>query len=337
MTLDTKKLQGLFERVYNDKMHENDAKDIGEFAKRVFGDGSVNPDPSLLWQFNTLVVKQAEKVAEPIIKDIIGIFATVEQGDRTSVIKYEIPQRAKVRVRWSAHGSGVDMIRVEGKKSEIAVPRPFSTGVYYEPFGMIQDPVAKTRELINDVAEAKVRLYLDNIFKLVEAAVATEDIPANNILTGDNLTLKQYNQLAARLARLGGRPVFVADSLLIDHFAMQQTGEGYKELLTDDVRAELLRDLNITRIGRTDTVSLVNPYIDDKNSKVEFPVNVGYMLGATSTQKPFFIAEFGGLRQMTEQDIEDERIKIKLVQEADIELIYGNAIGRITENSAVAL
>lgn len=337
MALDTKKLQGLFERVYTNKMEENDGRDIHEFAKRVFGDGSVNPDPSLLWQFNTLVVRQADKVAEPIIRDVIEIFATVERGDRTSVIKYEIPQPMRVKVRWSAHGSGVDLVRVEGKRSEVAVPRTFSTGVYYEPFGMIEDPVENTRGLIDSVAEAKVRLYLDNIFKLVEAAVSTEDIPKNNILTGDNLTLKQYNQLAARLARLGGRPVFVADPLLIDHFAMQQTGEGFKELLTDDVRAELLRELNVSRIGRTDAVALVNPFIDDRNSKVEFPVNVGYMLGATRTQKPFFIAEFGGMRQMTEQDIEDERIKIKLVQEADIELIYGNAIGRITENSAVQL
>jgi hypothetical protein len=338
MPLDTKKLQGLFSRVYHNKMEEKDASDIREFAKRVFGDGEVNPDPSMLHQFNNLVVKVADEIAKPMVTDMLGILATVQRGNRGDVIKYEIPQKSKARVRWSANGSGVDLVRVEGKKSEIAVPKTFSTGFYYEPFGMITDAEESLRKLVNDVANAKVRLYLDNIRKLTEAAIASGDIPTNNQLVGDNLTLAQYNKLASTLARYGGRPVFVADTLLIDHFAMQQaTDAAYKELLTDDVRAELLQSLNPSRIGRTDAVNLVNPFIDEDNSKVELPVNVGYMFAGSQSQKPFVVVEFGGLRQMTEQDIEDERIKMKLVQDADVELIFGQAIGYVKENTAVAL
>lgn len=338
MALDTNKLKGLFSRVYNGKMEENDARDINEFAKRVFGDGSVNPDPSLLHQFNNLVVKQADEVAKPIVTDMLGIFASVTTAQRDQVIKYDIPQKNKAKVRWSANGSGVDLVRVEGKKSEVAVPRTFSTGVYYEPFGMIQDAVANTQRLIDDIANAKVRLYLDNIYKLVDSAIGTGDIPSANILSGDNLTIKQYSALASKLARYGGRPVFVGDSLLIDHFAMQQaTDSAYKELLTDPARAELLNSLSPARIGRTDAVNLVNPFVDDANTKVELPVNEGYMFAGGQTQKPFVVVEFGGLRQLTEQDIEDERIKIKLVQDADIELIFGQTIAKVTENTAVAL
>lgn len=338
MALDTKKLKGLFSRVYNNKMEEADGRDITEFAKRVFGDGSFNPDPSLLHQFNNLVVQQADEVSKPIVTNMLGIFATVKTAQRDQVVKYEIPRKTKAKVRWSANGSGVDLVRVEGKRSEVAVPRTFSTGFYYEPFGMIQDAVDNTRKLIDGVADAKVRLYLDQIYKLIDAAVSNGDIPSANILNGDNLTIKQYNQLASKLARYGERPVFVADTLLIDHFALQQASDStYKELLTDSVREELLRSLNPSRIGRTDAVNLVNPFIDDNNTKVELPVNVGYMFAGSQTQKPFVVVEFGGLRQLTEQDIEDERIKMKLVQDADIELIFGQIIGKVTENTAVSL
>jgi hypothetical protein len=338
MALDTNKLKGLFSRVYNNTMEESDGRDINEFAKRVFGDGSVSPDPSMLHQFNNLVVQQADEVAKPIVTDMLGIFATVKQAAPNQVVKYEIPTKNKAKVRWSANGSGVDLVRVEGKKSEIAVPRTFSTGFYYEPFGMVEDAVANTKKLVDDVANAKVRLYLDNIYKLMDAAIAGGDIPAANVLAGDNLTLKQYNALASKLARYGGRPVFVADTLLIDHFAMQQpTDSTYKELLTDDVRKELMESLNPSRIARTTAVNLVNPFIDDANSKVELPVNEGFMFAGNQTQKPFVVVEFGGLRQMTEQDIEDERIKMKLVQDADVELIFGQIIAKVKENTSVQL
>jgi hypothetical protein len=55
--------------------------------------------------------------------------------------------------------------------------------------------------------------------------------------------------------------------------------------------------------------------------------------GAAGSQKPFHIVEYGGLRQLTEQDIEDERIKVKMTQEAAIDLVYGQAIGYIEEQS----
>jgi hypothetical protein len=321
MALDTNKLKGLFSRVIDNKMEETDATDIREFSKRVFGDGSFNPDPSMLHQFNNLVVQQADVIAKPIVTDMLGIFANVTTAARDQVVKYDIPQKSKAKVRWSANGSGVDLVRVENKKSEVAVPRTFSTGFYYEPFGMIQDAEASLRTLVNDIANAKVRLYLDNINKLITTAVAGGDIPAANVVSGTNLSLTQYNKIASVLARYGGRPVFVADSLFIDHFAMLQTSDTtYKELLSDAVKDQLREQLNITKIARTDAVNLVNPFIDDDNTKVELPVNTGYMFAGSVTQKPFVVVEFGGLRQMTEQDIEDERIKLKLVQDADIEL-----------------
>lgn len=338
MLYNDNKLKALFDRVYTGKMEQNDQEDIKQYIKKVFGDGSLNPNPSLLHQFNNLVVQLADEIAKPMVSDMLGVFATFRPANRGDLIKIDIPKKHRAKFIWSANGSGVDLVRVAGQKSIVAVPATFTAGFYYEPMDMANGNVEKFRELINDAADAKARLYLDEIYKLVATAVSSGKIPAANVLSGDNLTLQEYNKLASTLSRYGGRPIFVADTLLIDYFAMQQaTDTTYKELLTENVKAELLNALNITRIARTDAVNLVNPFTDETNSKVELPVNKGYMFAGSISQKPFTVVEYGGLRQMTDQDIEDERIKVKLSQEASINLLYGEAVGVVEENTAVTL
>lgn len=338
MALDTVKLNGLFNRVVNNKMEDNDGRDLTEFAKRVFGDGTATPDPSMLHNFNNLLVQQADEIAKPMVTDMVSQLASYKNVAPGTTVKYEIPQKSKARVRWSANGVGVDLVRVGGSKSEIATPRTFSTGFYYEPFGMYQDAVAKTQALVEDIADAKLRLYFKEISALMAAAVASGEVPAKNYLAGNNLTLAQYNKLASTLQRVGGgRPLFVADSLLIDYFAQQQATVVNGILVNDRIREELVSALNVTQIGRSNAMNLVNPFLDATNSKTELPVNVGYMLAGSGTQKPFVVTEFGGMKQLTGQDMEDERIKMKLVQEADIQLLFGEAIGMIKEDAAVAL
>lgn len=330
--LDYTKLKSLFTRVVNNKMEENDRQDIAEYCKKVFGTG-YTPDPSMLHQFNNLVVQTADEIAKPTVTNLLNVLADFASVAPNTVRQYNIPQKNKAKVRWSANGSGVDLVRVEGKKKEVAVPRTFATGFYYEPFGD-GDYVEQFNKLVNDVADAKVRLYMDTIAKLVSAAVSSGKIPNANVLSTSNTTLTQYNKLASVLARYGGRPIFVADTLLIDHFAQQQaTDATIKTLLTDKIKEELLTSLNPSTIGRTTAMNLVNPFVDETNSKVELPVNVGYMFAGDVSQKPFVVTEFGGLRQLTEQNIEDERIKMKIVQDADVQLIFGEAIGYIKDDA----
>ncbi|MNK45793.1 hypothetical protein D3C87_645640 [compost metagenome] len=330
--LNYEKLNELFKRVVNNKMEGTDHEDIATYCKKVFGSGYA-PDPSMLHQFNNLVVQRADEIAKPVVSNLIEILASFKSVAPNTVVEYTIPQKNKAKVRWSANGSGVDLVRVEGKRKEVATPKHFSTGFYYEPFGD-GDYVEQFNTLVNDVANAKIRLYMDTIAKLTSAAIGSGKIPNANVISATNTTIAQYNKLASTIARYGGRPVFVADTLLIDHFAMQQaTDSTIKTLLTDKIKEEILTSLNPSTIGRTTAVNLVNPFVDETNSKVELPVNVGYMFAGDTAQKPFVVTEFGGLRQLTEQNIEDERIKMKIIQDADIQLIFGEAIGYIKDDS----
>lgn len=335
MSLDNTKIKGLFNRVLNEQAtSKEDAEDIKAYITKVFGDGTANPDPSLLHQFNTLVVQKADEIAKPEATDMLSMLATFKTSPIDRLVQYDIPQKNKAKVVWAAHGTGVDLVRVEGKKSKIAVPQKFQTGFYYEPLDLVRDSVEYFRKLIADVGEAKKRLYWDVIARLTKEAIASTKIPVANQAIGSDLTLTDFNKVASTLQRYGGRPVFVADSLMIDHFAMQQASNPtFEKLLTDKLRDELLHALNPTTIGRTTAMNLINPFTDETNSKVELPVNEGYMFAGGVSQKPFHIVEYGGLRQLTEQDIEDERVKMKITQEAAVDLIFGEAIGVLQDDS----
>ncbi|QWU14431.1 hypothetical protein SAMN04487895_101743 [Paenibacillus sophorae] len=338
MLYDDQKIKGLFSRVLDTKNTSNDdAEDIKAYCSKVFGDGSKTPDPSMLHQFNNLIVEEADKIVKPKATKVLDLLAAFVPRNRGDIYQYNISKEHKAKVVWAALGTGVDLIRVDGKKSKVATPASFQTGFSYEPLDLVNDSIENFRKLVDDVGEAKIRLYMQQVSKLMQAAISAGDIPAANVKTGSNLGLADYNKVASTLQRYGGRPVFVADTLLIDYFAQQATGAGYKDLLTDDLRTELRTALNPTSIGRTTAVNLVNPFTDETNSKVEIPVNEGYMMAGAVNQKPFIIVEYGGMRQYTEQDPSDERIKLKITQEAAIELLYGEAIGYIKEDAAVNL
>jgi hypothetical protein len=341
MALDFNKIRELGERVYNGKMIEDkannisDAEDIKALCKKVFGDGTVTPDPSLLHSFNNVIVQVADRAAKPKVTQMIEVLANMKTANPGDIVLYNIPQVNKVKVVWAALGTGVDLVRI-GKKNKIpATPKTFQFGAYYEPLDMAKDSVDAFNEAVNLVAEAKVKLYLDKIAEVVAAAILGGTIPAGNALEGANVSIADYRGLESKLIRYGGRPVFVADTLLIEHFATQLVGDAtYKELLTNELRQMFLSDLTLKALSRSVAVTLVNPFTNETNSAVELPVNIGYMFaGGQGNTKPFNVTEFGGMRQLTEQDIEDERIKIKVAQEADITLIAGEALGYVKDSS----
>ena len=327
-TIKSEEMKKLFNRVYFDKMEANDPQEIKAVCEKVFGDGGKTSDPSLLHQFNNLVVEMADEVAKPRVTELIGLLANVDRQQRGNVKIIKTPAKIRAKVFWAANGSGVDLIRVAGMKQVPAVPQTFTTGFYYEPLDLVTDSVNSFNQLIEDLANAKVRLYMANIGKLTAAGITAGKIPSGNVIDGSNTSIADYNKLASRLSRYGGRPVFVADPIMIDDLAFKQvTDPTMGKVITEAYKGELLDSLNITRIGRTTAVNLVNPFVDEAGTRVELNVQEGYMFAGETGRKPFEVVEYGGMRQMTEFDIEDERIKMKIAQDAAIILVYGEILG----------
>jgi len=339
------KLKKLLTNTYNGTFFEDSKNSIDErqdaknYIKKVFGDGGKTPDPSLIHQFNNLIVEIGDSMAEVSLQPMLNMFSTFKTAKLGDIVYIDYPENnLKTRLIWSATSTGVDLVRVSPTKtSDIAQPKDFSTGVYYEPMDFTNGNIENFNKVVNRIAEAKVKLYYEIIRDLITAAIAASTIPANNVLEGDNLTLAQYRKVAQIFQRYGGTPVFSADLLLIQYFAEQQTTDAfYKEILTEKLKTDLLEQLVPQKIANTVAVPIYNLFTDRNNNAVEFDITEGFMF-ASAGVKPFSIVEFGGLRQFTGQHMADERIKMKLSQRADVRLLAAWLIGKITENTAVAL
>lgn len=332
----TEELEGLFNRVLNTANTTNqDETDLKQYINAVFNNGST-PSNHEIHQFNNLIVKKAEEIARPKATEILGFLADYERVANTTAFQYNIPKNHKAKLVWAANGTSVDYVRVEGAETRFAQPQRFQTGFYYEVQSLVNEDVEYFRTIVADVVNAKIRLYLENVSAVLATAIGNGDIPSKNVITGSNLTITQFNKLASIMQRYG-RPIFIGDNLLIDHFAYQLgTNATYQNLLTEQVKGELLNDLTIARIGRTTAISLVNPFVAGSNNTVtELPVNEGYMLAGGVNQKPFKIIEFGGMNQHTDYNYNIERVEVKLFQNAAIEFVQGEAIGYIKDSSII--
>lgn len=333
MSFDTNKLNSMFNRVMENKMNADDDVKVKAYLKKVFGNGT--PSQHELHQFNQVVVEQAEILYQRKASDVLDILADVVRRNTVELYQYRVPTQHKAKWFWSANGTSVEHTRIGAEGTRIVTPTKISTGAYYEILTLSEGDIEYYRELVNKVADAKMQMYLEQVSKLLRQAVANSKIPAKNVLTGSNLTLAQYNKLASVFARAGqGRPVFVGDVALIDHFAFQQASDTtFKELLYDELKRSLVEDLNITKIGRTTAVNLVNPFIVyTGNTKTLLPVNEGYMF-AGGAMKPMKLVEFGPMTQYTEFDSDLEQVQIKITQTYALDFIEGELIGYVQDDS----
>ena len=347
--INAKETGNMLVRVYNNKMiTEKDGEGIAvnkdglalnALVGRVFGDGIESRDPSLLHQFNNLVVQTADTVAKDRIEDIIGLMATYDRESPENIRQYKINRKVKSKFFWSATASGVDLLNTNKGESITAVPQNFKTGFSYNPNDLMKDSVEGFNKLVNDIADAKVRFYLTKIYAMVATAAGSGKIPARNVADAANVSLAQFTGVASSVKRMGqSKPIFIADELMIDKFAglMGASGSGYDVFLDDETKKSFFNDLYYTKLGRVcDAVNIENPYTDATATAVELDVDKGFFLSSGISEKPFVITEYGVMKQKTEDDFETDEIQLILSFSSAINLLYGEAIGYIEDDSVI--
>lgn len=337
----------LFKRVTNNKMIEekdekgniitSDSADIKAICKRIFGDGIENGDPSLINQFNNLITITADEVANRMLPDIISLMADYEREDNGNIRQIKIPKKVRAKFAWSASNSGVILTNVSKQRTVTAVPQTFKTGFSYNPNDFNGDTVMAFNDLVNNLAEAKLRLYMAKFYELTTAGVTSGAIPTSNVVDASGASITQYNKLASNIQRVGNsRPIFLADTLMIDNFIDKSVADAnISKLFSDETKDMLYRELYYERIGRTDAFNIINPFLDDDNDSVELPVNKGFMLSSGISKKPFTVVEYGGMRQRTQQEFETEEIQMIITFSASMLLLHGDALGYIKDDSIV--
>lgn len=338
----TKMLKDLGLRIYSNKMIikevngeaiNQDEKEIVEICNRTFGVGS--PSPENLHLFNQFLVETAEVIAKPRVDAVLGLLADIETVPAGAVKFYKVPKTTEAKFLFTAKGTGVDLVRLSpDETSRPAVPQSMTYGGYYEITTFRADPIKAFKDAVDTLANAKVEYYFDKVFEIIGVALANGDIPQNNQKVGSNLTLAEFQKVEQTMIRLtNGRPVFVGDMSLINHFA-NLIPTTQKDLLTDEIKDMLREELIPTKISKTIAVNMPNTWIDEKNSKVRFDHKTGFVFpGAIAGKKPFAITEFGTKRQYSELDPVTEQVKLKIVFESDVTLLNGRYFGVIKDDS----
>ncbi|WP_039230800.1 hypothetical protein [Clostridium haemolyticum] len=349
--MDFNKMKELATRVYNNKMIEkkdetgktilSDEEAIKALCNKVFTSNGEVRNMEELRSFNALIVEVADKQAEAQIKPILDAISDYSKVGRYDSKKYVLEKQARISMALSATASGVDFVRVSPYRKEIpARPENHQFGVYYNIDRMISDPVNEFRNAVNYVQEYKVKYLFKKIMEATRKAVKAVQIPAKQVWEGTGIKLTDFRTIENNLLRYGRvTPVLIADINLIDALALAQgsaeVGEVKNVFLSDELKNTLLRDVNIDKVSRTTCIATDNPFIDDKNSKVDLPVNEGIML-AGGKKSPFKITEFGALR--TAQDmpsIENETVYMKIDYKLDVTLLTGQAMGYICDKAII--
>ena len=341
-----KDLVNLGKRIYFDKMIvnenlEGDAKYqdeqlIKDICNKTFGtlENPKNPTTNNIELFNEFLAQTVEEITEPSVKEILNLLAEFRKVPAGTVYKINLPKTAKPKYLFTAKGTGVDLARIDGGvQSRIAEPESLTYGGYYEMNTFRADPVRAVREAVDKLGEAKLDLYFKLIFDAFKSAITSSKIPANNIASGTNLSLAEYQQVEQTMIRLGGgRPLMVADTALLDHFANQVITEQ-PLLLTDSVKDMLREELVPSMISKTPCLAFPNQWIDDQNTKVKFNPSYGFVFPSATKVKPFAITEFGATRQYSKMDVVTEQVELKIVFEANIMLINTREIGAVVDDS----
>lgn len=342
---DFKKATEMSLRVYNNTMIQEDKesnvlgdeKAIKALCEATFGDGSVNPDPVALHQFNNIVVRTADVVAQPQLEQLLNYFANYQTVPaNTQMVEYDKPMPVGLKFKWTAVGSDVALKRVEAGEVDYIKISHIQTGISYNPLTNSARCVENYRALVQDVANAKVRMVYEELMSLLQKAIANGDIPAQQIVDKTGVAYADLKKVASHIARrTGSRPIFLADRVLIDHFA-DAIQTGASTILVDNVK-DSMYNYELTNLRCVDAIPLVNNFTTIKGFATEFPVNRGYVLGsAGTTKKPFEVAVAGGLVQHTENEFVHGRVKMIIRQGLGIDLLCGEQIGYI-ENDDLAI
>lgn len=333
--------KALLMRCYNNEMIKEDKANnimgdeeaIKQLCNETFGNGNVTPTTEQLQKFNNLLLSVADEVAKPQIEQVMNIITDFEKVDANVTLRqYIIPEECKVKFSFSAVGSQPDFKRVEPGKVEYSTPKYAQLALYYEPMTRTERCVQDFKKAVNAIAQAKVKLYYEELMRVFEAGATSNKIPANQIKEGSNLTLKEFKTIANRISRRAnmGGVTFIADADLIDYFAMQQSNTSEYQL-PESMKGELLK-LHPTKILDVTSVNLVNPFTNKAGTSTFFPIGTGYLIGS-SFHKPFVMTEFGGMVQEKTTEIVDGRVKLFARQGFAIDLLYGEAIAKITEGT----
>ena len=301
----------------------DDEQAIRELCQKVFPASGQMSDPSTIWNFNTILVQVAEQfIVKPNFDKIFSVIATTKQVDKnTTLLKYKIEKDYNIQFSMVARNSGHSLVKI-GDSGEVAqVPFSIGFGATYDPMTKTDDEIEWFNKAVKEIGRAEI-VYIYN--KCLEILGAAGAMPAANIVEGTDIKYAAVRDLAAVIRRrTGGRPVLLADAVMLDSLARDMaTGDAYtRKLMWDGLAEELFGAYAPKNFGTFDGMELENPFTDTQNTKTALPVNEGIMFAASGKYKPLAITKIGGMVQKTNVEFKDGKVQFYVEQELAITLL----------------
>lgn len=195
------------------------------------------------------------------------------------------------------------------------------------------DEIEWFNKAVKEIGRAEIVYIYNKCLEILDAAGA---MPAKNIVEGSGVSYADVRDLAAVIRRrTGGRPVLLADAVMLDSLARDMaTGDAYtSKLLWDGLAEELFGSYAPKNFGTFDGMELENPFTDAQNTKTALPVNEGIMFAASGKFKPLAITKIGGLVQKTNTEFKDGKVQMYVEQELAITLLYPQFIGKVVDDA----
>lgn len=312
----------------------DDEKAIRELCQKVFPASGQMPSPDTLWQFNTVLVQVAEQfIVKPNFEQIFGAFATTKQVDKnTSLVEFTIEKDYNINFSLVAANSGHKLVKIGDSRKVAQTPFSIGFGATYDPMTKTDDEIEWFNRAVKEIGRAEIAYIYNKCLELLSAADA---LPAKNVVDGSNVTYAQVKDLAAVIRRrTNGRPVLLADELLLNSIGEAMVADGHTgKLIFDGLAEELFGAYAPKNFGTFDGIATENPYIDAENTKTALPVNEGIMYAASGKYKPIAVTRIGGMIQKTNTELKNGRVQFWVEQELAITLLYPQMIGKVTDDA----
>lgn len=311
----------LCNKVYNQTAT---VEELGEFQEAMKVIASKGASPQAIWELNQIIVKQANDVLMPKL-NFLEYISEVQHVGHGQKIQYQ-RNKGKMKMKWTARGTGVDYTRVGRQEKFTAEPVKIAGGVYYEYDALLSGSTEGFTRTVNLLVEDMEKKIMEKAISTLHTAMASA--PSANLKSGANVTLQDFDSVASTIQRYNPNVTCVCD---ID-FAKKLTALVGDSAMSDAMKNTKNQNGLFTTINGVNIVTFVNPFEDYTNTKLVAPRNYAYIVPA-GTDKPLKIGFEGDMYQMTEQDLDTERVFLKVGQKVAVDVFDVYYIGEINETT----
>lgn len=313
----------LCDKVYN---HTATKEELSEFNEAMKVIASKGASPQAIWELNEILIRQAQQVLAPKL-DFLGYIADVQTVNHGQKIEWRKP-RGKIKMKWSARGTTVDYTRIGFQERFLSNPVKIQGGAYYEYDQLLSGTSDGFAGVVDALAQDMEDKVTSKAISVLHTAMSSA--PTVNRWSGAGVTLANFNAITSVVQRYNRKVTCVCD---ID-FAKKLAGLVPDTKMSNGMKDTLFQNGLFGNINGVDIVVFNNPFTDESNTTLKAPKEYAYILPA-GADKPVKIGFEGSVYQLTDTDIDSERIFLKVGQKVAVDCFDTHYIGELDDTSLV--